>query len=190
MAVKHKKAILAVGSGLLVLFLIFAWLFWGSTVPEPTDKTKQNAGSTVKATVHNTVLNRDENGKKKWKLKVEEATQENNGVITAKKLDGIVYLNNDDEMHVTAEAGKISDKNNRFELSGKVTARLKKGGFLKADKVEWNQAKDILIATGAVKVVKDDMLASAEKIITTSKLKHFKLIKNAHVERGGHYEEK
>ena len=186
---KHKKAIMAVGSGLLVLFLIFAWLFWGSTVPEPTDKTKKDAGSTVKATVHNTVLNRDENGKQKWKLKVEEATQESNDVITAKKLDGVVYLNNGDEMHVTAEAGKITDKNNQFELSGKVTARLKKGGFMKADKVEWNQAKDILIATGAVKVVKNDMLARAEKIITSSELKHFKLIDKAHVERGGHYEE-
>lgn len=28
-------------AGLIVLFLIFAWLFWGSTVPEPTDKTKK-----------------------------------------------------------------------------------------------------------------------------------------------------
>ena len=36
---------------------------------------------------------------------------------------------------------------------------------MKADKVEWNQTKDILTATGAVKVVKDDMLAEAEKII-------------------------
>ncbi len=119
-----------------------------------------------------------------------EAVQESNDVISAKNLDGIVYLSNGDEMHVTAEAGKISDKNNQFELSGKVTARLKKGGFMKADKVEWNQAKDILIATGAVKVVKDDMLARAEKIITSSELKHFKLIDKAHVERGGRYEEK
>ena len=187
---KHKYTILAVGSGLLALFLIFAWLFWGSAVPEPTDKTKKDAGSTVKATVHNTVLNRDENGRKKWKLKVEEATQESNDVITAKKLDGIVYLNNGDEMYVQAETGKITDNNKQFELSGKVTARLKGGGFMKADKVEWNQAKDILIATGAVKVVKDDMLAKAEKIITSSELRHFRLIDKAHVERGGHYEEK
>ena len=187
---KNKNAILMAAAGLIVLFLIFAWLFWGSTVPEPTDAEKKDTGSTVKATVHNTELKRDEGGKKKWKLKVEEATQESNDVIKAKNLDGIVYLSNGDEMHVTAETGKISDKNNQFELSGKVTARLKKGGFMKADKVEWNQAKDILIATGAVKVVKDDMLARAEKIITSSELKHFKLIDKAHVERGGRYEEK
>ena len=187
---KNKNTILMAVTGIIALSLIFAWLFWGSTVPEPTDAAKKAAESTVKATVHNTELKRDEHGKQKWKLKVEEATQEDNDVVTAKKVDGVVYLNNGDEMHVTADAGKISDKNNQFELSGKVTARLKKGGFIRADKVEWNQSKDILTATGAVKVVKDDMLARAEKIITSSELKHFKLIDKAHVERGGHYEEK
>ena len=190
MAVKNKKTILAVAAGLAVFFLIFAWLFWGSTVPEPTDKTKKVADNTVKATIHDTVLNRDEDGKRKWSLKAGEAARDSNGMITAKKLDGIIFFNNGDEMHVTAEAGKINNKHNQFELSGKVTARLKQGGFLKANKVEWNQAKDILTATGAVKVVKDDMLAQAEKIITSSKFNHFKLIGKAHVERGGQYEEK
>ncbi len=186
---KNKNTILMVATGVIALSLVFAWLFWGSKMPEPTDPVKKAAESTVKATVHNTELKREEHGKQKWKLKVEEATQESNDVVTAKKVDGIVYLSKGDEMYVTADAGKISDKNNLFELSGKVTARLKRGGFMKADKVEWNQSKDILIATGAVKVVKDDMLAKAEKIITSSELKHFKLIDKAHVERGGHYEE-
>jgi len=40
--VKNKNAILMAAAGLIALFLIFAWLFWGSTVPEPTDKTKKN----------------------------------------------------------------------------------------------------------------------------------------------------
>ena len=43
MAVKNKNTILAVAAGLGCLFLVFAWLFWGSTVPEPTDKTKKAA---------------------------------------------------------------------------------------------------------------------------------------------------
>ena len=39
MAVKNKNTILMGAAGLIALFLVFAWLFWGSTVPEPTDKT-------------------------------------------------------------------------------------------------------------------------------------------------------
>ena len=187
---KNKKTIVAAVAGLAVLFLVFTWLFWGSSVPEPTDKTKKENDSTIKATVHNTVLNREKDGRKLWALKAGEATQVNDNLVKAKNLDGIVYLSNGDEMYVKAAAGQVRPNSNMFELSEGVTARLKNGGFLKAKKVEWDQDKDILVATGAVKVVKDDMLARAEKVVTSSKLKHFKLNEKAHVERGGHYEEK
>ena len=70
MAVKNKNAILMAAAGIIALFLIFAWLFWGSTVPEPTDKTKKAETDTTKATVYNTVLHRDEGGKRLWELKV------------------------------------------------------------------------------------------------------------------------
>jgi LPS export ABC transporter protein LptC len=187
--VKNKTALIAAATGLLALFLVFAWLFWGSSVPDPTDKNKKNNDFATKATVHNTVLHRDEKGKKLWSLKVQEATHINENLILAKGLDGIVYLRNGDEMHVKAKSGRIKPQTNEFEISENVTARLKNGGFLKAAKVEWDQNKDILIATGAVKVVKGDMLAKAEKVVTSSKLKHFKLNTKAHVERGGRYEE-
>ena len=51
MAVKNKNTILAVVAGLGALFLVFAWLFWGSTVPEPTNKAKKADTDTTKATV-------------------------------------------------------------------------------------------------------------------------------------------
>ena len=187
---RNKNAILAAAAGLLALFLIFAWLFWGSTVPEPTDKTKKVETDRTLATVHNTVLHRDADGKRLWELKVGEAIQLNDNLVRAKQLEGTVYLSNGDEMYVTAKAGEIKTKSNEFMLSNGVTARLKQGGFLKANKVEWKQKQDILTATGAVKVIKDDMLAMAEKIITSSKFEHFKLKDKAHVERGGKYEEK
>ena len=187
---KNKNTILMGAAGLIVLFLIFAWLFWGSTVPEPTDKTKKVETDRTLATVHNTVLHRDANGKRIWELKVGEAIQLNDNLVRAKQLEGTVYLNNGDEMYVTADAAEVKIKTNEFTLTNGVTARLKQGGFLKANKVEWNQNKDILTATGAVKVVKEDMMATAEKIITSSKLEHFKLKDKAHVERGGKYEEK
>ena len=177
---KNKNTILMAAAGLIALFLVFAWLFWGSTVPEPTDKTKKVETDTTKATVHNTVLHRDADGKRLWELKVGEAIQLNDNLVRAKQLEGTVYLNNGDEMFVTADAAEVKIK----------TARLKQGGFLKADKVEWDRNKDILTATGAVKVIKEDMMATAEKVITSSKLEHFKLKDKAHVERGGTYEEK
>ena len=171
------------------MFLVFAWLFWGSTVPEPTDTTNKTESNAPKAAVYNTSLNRDENGKRLWQLKVGEALQVSDELVTAKQLDGIVYLKNGDEMYVKAEAAEFNPKKNEFLLTKGVTARLKSGGFLKADKVEWKQKENILTATGAVKVIKEDMLATAETIITSGEFKHFKLKDKAHVERGGQYEE-
>lgn len=186
---KNKKTFLAVAGGLAALCLIFAWLFWGSTVPNPTEKNKK-AEAPVKATVHNTVLDRKENGKKVWEIRVEEATQVNDDLITAKKLEGTVYLSDGDEMYVTAPGGQVRIKTNDFTLDGGVTARLKNGGRLKAKTITWIQKKDILTAKGSVQVVKDDMLAAAEQVITSSKLEHFRLKDKAHVERGGIYDEK
>ena len=186
---KHKNTILAVSGGVLVLFLICAWLFWGSTIPQPTDTTKKTESNAPKAAVYNTTLNREENGKPLWKLNVGEAVQVGDGLIKAKQLDGIVYLKNGDEMHVKAETAELNPKKNEFVLTKGVTARLKQGGFLKANKVEWKQKEDVLTAIGAVKVIKEDMLATAETIITSGEFKHFKLKNKAHVERGGKYDE-
>ena len=99
MAVKNKNAILMAAAGLIALFLVFAWLFWGSTVPEPTDKTKNTETNTTKATVYNTVLHRDADGKRLWELKVGEAIQLNDNLVRAKQLEGTVYLDNGDEMY-------------------------------------------------------------------------------------------
>ncbi|MBQ9698029.1 MAG: LPS export ABC transporter periplasmic protein LptC [Acidaminococcaceae bacterium] len=186
---KNKKTVTAIAVGLAVLLMVVGWLFWGAEVPEPTDKTKKENTGAVQATVHNTVLDHSENGKKLWNLKVGEVTQIADGLVNAKDLDGVVYLSNGDEIYLKAAAGQIRIKEEQFALSRGVTVRLKNGGFLKADEVAWDRKKDILTAAGSVKVVKDDMLARAEKVITSSKLEHFKLTKQAHVERGGHYEE-
>lgn len=122
-------------------------------------------------------------------MNVGEAIQLNDNLIRAKQLKGTIYLSNGDEMYVTANGADIKIKSNEFTLTNGVTARLKQGGFLKAKKLN-GYKKDILTATGAVKVIKEDMMATAEKIITSSKLEHFKLKDKAHVERGGKYEEK
>ena len=190
MAVKNKKTILAVAAGLIALCLVFAWLFLGSDVPEPADGTKKVELTRVKASVYNTVLKRDIDGKPLWELKVGEAVQMNDDLIAAKNLEGSLHLSNGDEVYVKSSGAEVKIKSNQFALTGGVTARWKNGGFIKADRIEWDQQKDILTATGAVKIIKEDMLATAEKIITSAKLDHFKLKEKAHVERGGHYEEK
>ena len=116
---KNKKTILAIAAGLLALFLVFAWLFWGAKVPEPTDPAKPPEATGPKAAVHDTVLHRDEKGKRLWEMKVGEAVQMHDDLIQAKNLEGTLYLSNGDEMkqrlyperkrHRTLKTGRVPE---------------------------------------------------------------------------------
>lgn len=184
---RNNKAVTAIVVGVVALGLVFAWLYWGSTVPAPTGDKKPQVG--VRAAVHNTTLTQKEGGKVLWELKVGEALQTDSETVDVKDLDGVVYLKNGDKMMVRSGGGKILVKENRFALDDGVTVRLENGGSLKAREVSWEQEGDRLVASGDVRVVKDDLLATAGEIITSSRLDHFKMKENAYLERGGKHEE-
>ena len=59
------------------------------------------------------------------------------------------------------------------------------GGKLLADKVECVEKGEQIIATGNVKLYKDEWFASADMASTTSEFKNLKLKGNAMVEKGG-----
>jgi lipopolysaccharide assembly outer membrane protein LptD (OstA) len=75
---------------------------------------------------------------------------------------------------------------NNFALEGNVKAIISnEGGKLFADKVEWVEKGGQIIATGNVKLYKEEWFASADMASTTSEFKNLKLKGNAMVEKGG-----
>lgn len=185
---KNKQAVLAVGAALVILFGVFAWLFWGSIVPSAGGKKAE--GPKISAKVTNTTMSRTENGKKIWEFTVGEAESPDGGnTINFKDIKGKIFLDNGDVMDVSAPKGNAQVKGNDFSLEGGVKAALAKGGTLVADKISWKQKEDILTALGKVKVVHNDTMAKGDQIITSSKLVHFKVKGNALVEKGGKYDE-
>lgn len=76
-------------------------------------------------------------------------------------------------------------KSNDFFLEGNIKAVLSTGGELYADKISWNQEKELITATGHFKIHKDAYTATADSAVTTSAFKHIKLKGNAKVEKGG-----
>jgi len=178
---KNKGSIAAIAGAVAILAALFAWLYWGSTVPEPTKEQKDTA---VKATITDTVMSRQrEDGSKLWDLKIKTASQMSDKLITGKDISGTIYLKDGDELYIKAPAGKFEQEQNFVTLSGGVTATLKSGGKLTAKTVTWDRIKDILTAQGKSRVIRENLLATGDKIVTTSKLKHFKVIGKAHVER-------
>ena len=72
-----------------------------------------------------------------------------------------------------------------FAVEGNVKAVLNTGGELYADKVAYNQAKELITATGHVKLVKEPYTAIADWAQTTSAFQKLKLKGNAKVTKGG-----
>ena len=72
-----------------------------------------------------------------------------------------------------------------FAVEGNVKAVLNTGGELYADKVAYNQAKELITATGHVKLVKEPYTAMGDWAQTTSAFQKLKLKGNAKVTKGG-----
>jgi hypothetical protein len=188
---KNNKTLLGILSGVLIFAGIFAWLVWGSHVPSPT--VKSDNGVTITPKVKNSTISRTVNGKKLWEFTVGEVVSQNEDNMAFKDIKGKVYLDNGDVMDITAGSGKAQVKNNDFKLESGVLARLQKGGFLKAESVEWLAKSDVLTALGKekvqVKLIKDDIQVTADQLTTSSKLEQVKAKGNALLEKGGQYDE-
>ena len=128
----------------------------------------------------------EKDGKKMWEFTVGEII---NDKITKKAIlkgiKGKVYRSDGNYIDINAEGGSMKMGTNDFALEGTVKAINSNGGKLLADKVEWIQKGEKIIATGNVKLYKDEWFASADKAETTSSFNNLKLKGNAMVEKGG-----
>ena len=102
-----------------------------------------------------------------------------------KGIKGKVYRADGSFIDISADKGSAGMKSNDFFLEGNIKAVLNTGGELYADKISWNQEKELIMATGHFKMHKDAYTATADSAVTTSAFKHIKLKGNAKVEKGG-----
>ena len=63
------------------------------------------------------------------------------------------------------------------------------GGKLTAESIRWQQTEDVITASGNVRLLKDDTLATGDKAVTSSAFERLKLEGHAEVQRGGDYNE-
>ncbi len=187
---KNKKALIAIGSSILIAGVIIAWLMFGGSAPVNVNMG-DGVSAQFNASLKNSVIKREKDGKMLWEFTVGEVINDktkNQAIL--KDVKGKVYRNDGSYLDITAEKGSAVLDGNNFALEGKVQAVLSSGGKLLADKVSWQQDKEIITATGHVKLYKDEWFASADKATTTSAFKKLKLTGNAKVEKGGDIHDK
>lgn len=181
---------MAIGGSILLAGAIIAWLMFGGSAPVNVNMG-DGVSAKFNASLKNSVIKREKDGKMLWEFTVGEVINDktkNQAVL--KDVKGKVYRNDGSYLDITAERGSAVIDGNNFALEGKVQAVLSSGGKLLADKVAWQQDKELITASGHVQLYKDEWFASADKAITTSAFKKLKLTGNARVEKGGDMNDK
>ena len=182
---KNKKVILSIIAGVVIAGGIIAWLMLSGDKPV-TIKPGDGITAQVNASLKNSVVKREQDGKLLWEFTVDEVINDKaKNQATLKGIKGKLYRNDGSVIELTADSGSAGLKSNDFALEGKIKATLSSGGELYADKITYNQAQDIIKAQGNFQLHKDGYTATAESAETTSAFKHIKLQGKAKVEKGG-----
>ncbi|MCD7874504.1 MAG: LPS export ABC transporter periplasmic protein LptC [Acidaminococcaceae bacterium] len=184
---RNKGFQMIVGT-IVIAGIIIAWLMLGGEAPSNDPVQKETTGANAK--VRNTTLAREVDGKKVWEFTVEEVEQiKSSGEAVLKGIKGKIYREDGSVLEVVAGGGRVKNEAKDFELNNKVVVVLSSSGKLTAESVRWQQTEDIITASGNVRLLKDDTLATGDKAITSSAFEKLKLEGNAEVQKGGDYSE-
>ena len=181
----NKKVILSIAAGIVVAGSLIAWLMLGGDKPVNVN-LGNGVSAQLNASLKNSVLQREKDGKKLWEFTVAEVINDKaQNMAYLKGIKGKVYRKDGSYLDIVAEKGQAALNKNDFAVEGNVKAVLNTGGELYADKVAYNQAKELITATGHVKLVKEPYTAMGDWAQTTSAFQKLKLKGNAKVTKGG-----
>ena len=178
----RNKGFQMIVGAIVITGVIIAWLMLGGEAPSNNPVQKESSGANAK--VRNSTLAREVNGKKVWEFTVEEVEQ-----IKSSGEAVLIYREDGSVLEVVAGGGKVKNEAKDFELNDKVVAVLSSGGKLTAESIRWQQTEDVITASGNVRLLKDDTLATGDKAVTSSAFERLKLEGHAEVQRGGDYNE-
>lgn len=185
----NRNVILAILGGIAITAAIIGWLVFGSK--PVTIETGNGVTAQLNATLKNTVVKREMDGKLLWEFNVGELENDHiKKLAYLKGIEGKIYRSDGSVIDVSAEKGSMKIDMNDFALEGKVKAVLNTGGKIMADKVSWKQKNEIITAEGNVEFYKDEWMAKADFAQTTSAFEKIKLKGHAKVEKGGEHDDK
>ena len=103
---------------------------------------------------------------------------------TFENLDGKFYQPSGRFFQLTAKKGNYNHQSGDIHVEGEVVVTDSEGAKLTGNELDFVGADQILIATGDVKIFKDDMRAYGDTAEAWNGLRHFKLKGNARIVKG------
>ncbi|MBB5336342.1 LPS export ABC transporter periplasmic protein LptC [Pectinatus brassicae] len=172
----------------IYVFIIFAIgiCVWAVvTKPTPENKSQQQIKkeNTMKYGA-NTIVE-EKNGKKIWEIKADNIDMNvTTKMAELKNIHGKYYGDDGKVLTITSPHGFYDDAKKNIILDKKVHAEDNAGLKFDAEKVTWDNAKALFTGEGKVKIVRDNMQATGDKIESNNGFTAFKLSGNAHIIKG------
>lgn len=179
-----KKRKILLGAGVAVFAALVVWAV--STVPETPDVPEQPAQSSKIMSYDGNEISEEKNGRKIWDLTAKhiEVNIETQDAVL-EDLSGHFYAEDGRVVEVKADKGTYAAGTKDITISGNVTVKNSDGAQLTSDELRWEAQKEILAAIGNAKAVKEDLLATGDRIESTDGFNKIKIIGKAHLAKGG-----
>ena len=180
-----REKILAATIGLFFVCLV-VWVV--RTTPSAPPPIKKIEPPTVMEYEGNTIIE-EKDGQIIWELTCEKLRLD---TLTQNiELDGITGKfyqrdENEDEKtwELTAVKGIYYQADKSIHVEGEVKVTNSDGAELLSDKLDWFAEQEMIVATGNVKISKDDMRAFGDMAYSKTALKQFGLMGNAKILKG------
>lgn len=168
---------------LSIAILCTAGFLWAWIVTRDIRKNVSGALSqSQKVIVKNLILTETKEHKKYWELYAKTGAYEStNKAVVLMEIIGNFY---DDENNVAlsfqSPMGTYQDSTKTVTLQGETLIISKDGSSILADRIEWGGKNSDIIATGNVRIKRNEDLATvSEKAVFNSDLTFFKIIGNS-----------
>ena len=128
-----------------------------------------------------------ENNDKQWQLTADKGTCDpNNKLIHVEGEVVVQELADEDKKswQLTADKGAYDQTNKLIHAEGNVVVINNEGAKLTSNLLDWFGEQEMLVATGEVKISKDDMRAFGDLAYSNNGFKHFGLMGNAKLLKG------
>ena len=121
---------------------------------------------------------------KVWQLTAKKGAYDQNNKLIYVEGEVVVKEDTEKEWQLTADNGVYDPNNKLIHAEGNVVVINNEGTKLTGQKLDWFGEQEMVVATGEVKIRKDDVRAFGDLAYSNNGFKHFGLMGNAKLQKG------
>lgn len=167
----NKRAIFSIIFLVAVIILsLWAFIMSGNILKKTEVAEKNDSGISEEVTLRELVITETREGKKFWEVYADSGRYDNgSNVAILKNITGNFYDGDKVILSLASPTATYDNNTKEIKLQGGVEAMNDKNVYLRADEVSWKGAKNNIVASGNVKIIRENqvMTVSDKSVFNT-----------------------